>query len=86
MAGPDNTPSGVVIWLEEFIRDLERKASEEVLSQHFDGLEPTDVQLRLMFLAQMVASNTNTDQRKGWSVRIIADIARLSGHPLDLDE
>lgn len=80
MAPPkEESPADVIFWLEEFVRALDAHASEELLSQHMDKLDTNQLQLRLMFLAQMVASNTTTEQRKGWSVKLITDMARHFG-------
>lgn len=85
MAKIDNSPSAVLIWLEQFIRDLEERASQEVLTQHFSGLSLEDVQLRLLFLGQMVASHTATTERKQWSIELITHMARHEGVELDDD-
>ncbi|HEV2174245.1 MAG TPA: hypothetical protein VGR71_11795 [Nitrospira sp.] len=80
----DDTPSTVTVWLEQFVRLLETQASEELLNQHLSGVSPDGIQLRLLVLSQMVASNTTTKQRKEWSIKLIKEMAQhYSGVNLD---
>lgn len=78
-----DTPSSVLIWIEDYVRALAGKASAEILTQHTAGLEPQQLEMRLLFLAQMVASNTDTNERREWSMALIKDMARHDGVDLD---
>jgi uncharacterized protein YbjQ (UPF0145 family) len=77
------TPSQVVIANEELVRSLERHASEEVLSANI-GDDPEDVELKYLFMAQMLALTTTREQRKDMALQLMTTMARQQGGDPDL--
>jgi hypothetical protein len=75
----DNSPSGVLKDNEEFITLLANQASAEVLDKFTGQFTPDDIQLRYLFLAQMLASCTERGQRQNWNVEFIKMMARHHG-------
>jgi hypothetical protein len=67
----DNTPSAILQSNEEYVNLLANKASAEVLTQYLKQYTPGDLELRYMFLAQMVAVQTTPTQRAEWNTQFI---------------
>jgi len=75
----DNSPSGILKDIEDFTRLLYNKGSDEVLTQHLKQFSPDDIELRYMFVCQMMALSMTRGERMQMQIDMIKMLAKHDG-------